>query len=175
MLTPFARRVISRTRLLKRAKAFGAMTRWTTGPSVKLNPMNFRCCGRATAAVPKSMGRVSDLNNHGHHKTVKVRLRRSLSLCEHPRSTYTYTPTSASWICLPSAERWFARLTSGNADADGCTRTCRRTPEAALRRHRPARINLPSHLFGPKPPTPSWKTLLAFLSECMTQDTSALV
>src|SRR5262250_1390194 len=49
MLTPFARRVISRTRLLKRSKAFGATTRWTSGPSVKLNPRNFRSCGRATA------------------------------------------------------------------------------------------------------------------------------
>jgi hypothetical protein len=49
MLTPFARRVISRTRLLKRARAFGAMTRWTSGPSEKLNPRNFRSCGFATA------------------------------------------------------------------------------------------------------------------------------
>jgi hypothetical protein len=49
MLTPFARRVISRIRRLKRAKAFGAIARLTTGPSVKLNPRNFRTCGRATA------------------------------------------------------------------------------------------------------------------------------
>jgi hypothetical protein len=49
MLTPFARRVISRTRRLKRAKAIGAIARWTSGPSVKLNPRNFRSCGLATA------------------------------------------------------------------------------------------------------------------------------
>jgi hypothetical protein len=49
MLTPFARRVISRTRRLKRAKAFGAIARLISGPSVKLNPRNFRSCGRATA------------------------------------------------------------------------------------------------------------------------------
>jgi hypothetical protein len=49
MLTPFACCVISRTRRLKRSKAFGAMTRWTSGPSVKLNPRNFRSCGFATA------------------------------------------------------------------------------------------------------------------------------
>src|SRR5262250_1751563 len=49
MLTPFARRVISRIRCLKRSKAFGAMVRLISGPSLKLNPRNFRCCGRATA------------------------------------------------------------------------------------------------------------------------------
>jgi len=49
MLTPFARRVISRTRRLKRPRAFGAIARLTSGPSVKLNPRNFRCCGLATA------------------------------------------------------------------------------------------------------------------------------
>jgi mevalonate pyrophosphate decarboxylase len=49
MLTLLARRVISRIRSLKRAKAFGAIVRFTAGPSVKLNPRNFRSCGRATA------------------------------------------------------------------------------------------------------------------------------
>src|SRR5262245_57564839 len=49
MLTPFARRVISRIRRLNRSRAFGAMTRLTSGPAVKLNPRNFRSCGRATA------------------------------------------------------------------------------------------------------------------------------
>jgi hypothetical protein len=49
MLTPFARRVISRTRALNRSKALGAMTRLTSGPAVKLNPRNFRSCGRAAA------------------------------------------------------------------------------------------------------------------------------
>src|SRR6266567_3711386 len=45
MLTPLARRVISRTRRLNRSKAFGAMARLTSGPAVKLNPRNFRSCG----------------------------------------------------------------------------------------------------------------------------------
>jgi len=51
MLTPFARRVISRTRRLKRIKDFGAIARLTSGPSVKVNPRNFRSCGLATALL----------------------------------------------------------------------------------------------------------------------------
>jgi hypothetical protein len=49
MLTLFARRVISRIRRLKRTKDFGAIARLISGPSVKLNPRNFRSCGLATA------------------------------------------------------------------------------------------------------------------------------
>jgi hypothetical protein len=49
LLTPLARRVISRIRRLNRSKACDAITRWTFGPVVKLNPRNFRSCGRATA------------------------------------------------------------------------------------------------------------------------------
>jgi hypothetical protein len=49
MLTLLALRVISRIRCLNRSRAFGAMTRLTSGPAVKLNPRNFRSCGRATA------------------------------------------------------------------------------------------------------------------------------
>jgi hypothetical protein len=49
MLTPLARRVISRIRRLNRSKALRAITRLTSGPTVKLNPRNFRSCGRATA------------------------------------------------------------------------------------------------------------------------------
>src|ERR1700730_16541499 len=45
MLTPFARRLISRIRCLNRSKAFGGMARLTSGPAVKLNPRNFRSCG----------------------------------------------------------------------------------------------------------------------------------
>src|SRR5713101_5159086 len=51
MLTPFARRVISRTRRLNRSKAFGAITRLTSGPAVKLNPRNFRACGRTLRLI----------------------------------------------------------------------------------------------------------------------------
>jgi hypothetical protein len=49
MLTPLARRVISRIRRLNRSKAFGATTRLTSGPAVKLKPRNFRSYGFATA------------------------------------------------------------------------------------------------------------------------------
>src|SRR4051794_9141163 len=41
-------RVISRIRCLKRSKAFGAITPFNSGLTVKLNPRNFRSCGRAT-------------------------------------------------------------------------------------------------------------------------------
>jgi retron-type reverse transcriptase len=49
MLTPLALRVISRIRRLNRSRDFGAIMRLMSGPAVKLNPRNFRSCGRATA------------------------------------------------------------------------------------------------------------------------------
>src|SRR6267143_310158 len=49
MLTPFALRVISRILCLNRSRDFGAIVRLMSGPAVKLNPRNFRSCGRATA------------------------------------------------------------------------------------------------------------------------------
>jgi hypothetical protein len=49
MLTPLALRVISRIRRLNRSRDFGAIVRLVSGPAVKLNPRNFRSCGRATA------------------------------------------------------------------------------------------------------------------------------
>jgi hypothetical protein len=39
------------------------MTRLTSGPAVKLNPRNFRSCGRATALF--AMKGVEDLNIRG--------------------------------------------------------------------------------------------------------------
>jgi hypothetical protein len=51
MLTLLALRVISRIRCLNRSRAFGAMTHLTSEPAVKLNPRNFRSCGRATAVL----------------------------------------------------------------------------------------------------------------------------
>ena len=51
MLTLLARRVMSRIRALKRVNAGGAIARFGFGPSVKLKPRNFRCCGRATALL----------------------------------------------------------------------------------------------------------------------------
>src|SRR6516225_9154082 len=49
MLTPLALRVISRIRRLNRSRDFGAIVRLMSGPAEKLNPRNFRSCGRATA------------------------------------------------------------------------------------------------------------------------------
>src|ERR1700704_6366734 len=49
MLTPLALRVISRIRCLNRSSDFGAIVRLMSGPAAKLNPRNFRSCGRATA------------------------------------------------------------------------------------------------------------------------------
>src|ERR1039458_10477350 len=69
MLTPFARPVISRIRCLNRSKAFGAMARLTSGPAVKLNPRNFRSCGRATAlfaSFTRSEEHTSELQSLRH-------------------------------------------------------------------------------------------------------------
>jgi hypothetical protein len=49
MLTPLALRVISRIRRLNGSSDFGAILRLMSGPAVRLNPRNFRSCGRATA------------------------------------------------------------------------------------------------------------------------------
>jgi hypothetical protein len=65
MLTPRFRYVISRTRFLKRRKAFGAiLRRGSHEPSsrVKVNPRNVRSSGRATAlfwALTLSLSRFS--------------------------------------------------------------------------------------------------------------------
>ena len=49
MLAPLALRVISRIRCLNRSRDFGAIMRLMSRPAEKLNPRNFRSCGRATA------------------------------------------------------------------------------------------------------------------------------
>jgi hypothetical protein len=49
MLTPLTLCVISRILRLNRSRDFGAILRLMSGPVVKLNPRNFRSCGRATA------------------------------------------------------------------------------------------------------------------------------
>src|SRR5262245_44692703 len=40
-----------RIRCLNRSRDFGAIMRLMSGPAVKLNPRNFRSCGRATALL----------------------------------------------------------------------------------------------------------------------------
>ena len=65
MLTPRFRRVISRTRSLKRRMAFGAILRRSSRSSpkrLKVNPRNVRSSGRATAlfwALTLSLSRFS--------------------------------------------------------------------------------------------------------------------
>jgi site-specific recombinase XerD len=59
MLTPFARRVISRTRRLKRTKDFGAMARLISGPPEKLK-------GRKDRDVMLSPKLLEELRAHGH-------------------------------------------------------------------------------------------------------------
>jgi hypothetical protein len=49
MLTPLAPRVVSRIRSLNHSSGFDAIVGLIHGPAVKLNPRNFRYCGRATA------------------------------------------------------------------------------------------------------------------------------
>jgi hypothetical protein len=47
----FGLRVISRIRRLSRSSDFGAIVRLMSRPAVKLNPRNFRSCGRAAALL----------------------------------------------------------------------------------------------------------------------------
>ena len=61
-LTPLARRVISRTFVLNRLRAVGAIARATVGAAEKVKPRNVRSCGRATAlfdALTVSLSRVA--------------------------------------------------------------------------------------------------------------------
>ena len=63
MPTPFARRAISRIRRLNRSKAFGAMTRLTSGPAVKLNPersYGFRTFRILELALYHSLGKLPE-------------------------------------------------------------------------------------------------------------------
>ncbi|WP_156647673.1 IS630 family transposase, partial [Methylobacterium sp. Leaf87] len=57
------------------------------------------------AAVPAGKGIHAVLDNYGSHKHPKVRAR----LARHPRWTFHFTPTSASW--LNAVEGFFSALT----------------------------------------------------------------
>jgi hypothetical protein len=48
MLTPLARRVVSRIRCLNCFRAFGAIMRLISGPVLKLNPRNDRSCPQSS-------------------------------------------------------------------------------------------------------------------------------
>ncbi len=80
MLTPFARRVISRTRRLKRTKDFGAIARLISGPSVKLNPRNFRCCGLATALLDSFTLRIELARKAARARWTKAKKKRKPSV-----------------------------------------------------------------------------------------------
>ncbi len=81
MLTPLARRVISRIRCLNRSRDFGAILRLISGPPVKLNPRNFRSCGRATAllasfkAAARAYGAVCTPDFFGYDAAHKLKYR----------------------------------------------------------------------------------------------------
>src|SRR5260370_37649216 len=69
MLPPLALRVVSRIRCLNRSSDFGAIVRLMSGPAVKLNPRNFRSCGRATAlfaAVTRITAQLIDAVSGAH-------------------------------------------------------------------------------------------------------------
>ena len=57
MLAPLALHVMHRICCLNRSSDFGAILRLIAGPAVKLNPRNFRSCGRATALFAYSITR----------------------------------------------------------------------------------------------------------------------
>src|SRR6478609_8191775 len=59
MLTPLTLCVISRILRLNRSRDFGAILRLMSGPVVKLNPRNFRSCGRATALKERASAQVA--------------------------------------------------------------------------------------------------------------------
>jgi hypothetical protein len=71
MLTPFARRVISRIRRLNRSKALGAITRLTSGPAVKAEPEKLpflRSCHRTLRLIHLELELLRDeLRNALHH------------------------------------------------------------------------------------------------------------
>jgi hypothetical protein len=63
---PFALGVLSRTRCLNRSRAFGAITRFTSGSALKLKPRNFRSDGRALVYLEFELVR-DELRNALHH------------------------------------------------------------------------------------------------------------
>src|SRR5256886_13719745 len=63
MLTPLALRVMSRILRLNRSRDFGAIVRLMSGSVVKLNPRNFRSCGRATARSEEHTSELQSQSN----------------------------------------------------------------------------------------------------------------
>src|SRR5437588_11469226 len=72
MLTPLALRVMSRIRCLNRSRDFGAIMRLMSGPAVKLNPRNFRSCGRATALFASLTLSLSFCRDALHHPMTRA-------------------------------------------------------------------------------------------------------
>src|ERR1017187_6303552 len=105
MLTPFARRVISRIRRLNRSKAFGAITRLTSGPAVKLNPRNavahpfLRSCHRTLRLIYLELELLRDELRDAFH---------------HPLPRPLAANVDITWIMHTTSLRsiWLARLMS---------------------------------------------------------------
>ena len=65
MLTPLALRVMSLLERLNRSRDFGAIVRLLSGPAVKLNPRNFRSCGRDPSYRFRFVGPIQQLVPNG--------------------------------------------------------------------------------------------------------------
>ena len=87
------------------------------------------------------------LDNYGSHKHPKVRA----WLARHPRWTFHFTPTSASW--LNAVEGFFAKLTRRRLNAACSTRSSTSKPRSTATS--PITISAPSPSSGPPTPIPS--------------------
>src|SRR5262249_47550855 len=94
-LTLWACRVISRIRCLNRSTASGAIRRQTAGPSLKLNPRNFRSCGRATALclIHFEFELLRDESLHAFHHSLSRPFAANVNVAVVRVSNETKTPT----------------------------------------------------------------------------------
>ena len=95
------------------------------------------------------------LDNYATHKHPKV----LAWLSRHPRSTFHFTPTSASW--LSAVENFFSKMPRQRIRRGVSTRspTCR-PPSMPIS---PSTTPAPNRSSGPNPPTPSWPRSTACL------------
>ena len=90
------------------------------------------------AAVPAGKLVHAILDNYGTHKHPKV----MAWLARHPRWTFHFTPTSASW--LNAVEGFFAKLTSGGSGAACSARSSSCRPRSTASSPRPTPTPSPS-------------------------------
>jgi transposase len=95
------------------------------------------------------------LDNYATHKHPKV----LAWLARHPRWTFHFTPTSASW--LNAVENFFSKMTRQRIAAASSTRspTCR-PPSMLISLNT---MTAPNRSSGPNPPRPLWPNSIAFL------------